>query len=130
MVELPPRIPLSRSTVMSKFAHAVSLFGLAFGSVAAGGCGASSEDMSSTVARIRVAHLSPDAPAVDICVAQHGTTAFSGPFLAAAGMKTGLTYGQVTNYMEIAPAQYDVRIVAPGAKNCATPLGGLADITN
>ena len=31
-----------------------------------------------TTARVRVAHVSPGAPAVDFCLARHGTTRFAG----------------------------------------------------
>ncbi len=36
-------------------------------------------------ARVRVAHLSPGAPAVDFCVAPAGSGEFAGPVLANAG---------------------------------------------
>ena len=93
----------------------------------ASGCGAVSEGEGN--ARIRVAHLSPDAPAVDFCLAEHGTTAWVGPTLANAGHASGLAYGNVTKYFDVAATQYDVRIVAPGAADCATALGGLPDFT-
>nr|HEX4316766.1 DUF4397 domain-containing protein [Kofleriaceae bacterium] len=81
-------------------------------------------------AHVRVAHLSPDAPAVDFCIAPHGTTTFIGPVLATNGGADGLSYGNVTKYLDLAPQQYDVRLVAPGAADCTTPLGGLADFTD
>ena len=87
-------------------------------------------DASSPTANLRVAHLSPGTPAVDFCLAVHGTTAFMGPVLAGRGALTGLAYGIVTQYLVVAAAQYDVRIVAPGATSCATSLNGLPDITN
>jgi hypothetical protein len=80
-------------------------------------------------ARLRVAHVSPGAPAVDFCLALHGTTRFSGPVIAAAGRAAGLAYGTVTRYFEVAPGRYDVRLVAPGAAGCAQPLAGLDDFT-
>lgn len=81
-------------------------------------------------ARIRVAHLSPDAPAVDFCIASAGTGEFAGPVLAGAGGIAGLSYSKVTKYLDVAPDQYDVRLVARGSKDCATSLGGLPDITD
>jgi len=81
-------------------------------------------------AQLRVAHLSPDAPAVDFCVAEHGTKDFTGPVLASNGAAAGLSYANVTKYIALPAAQYDVRLVAPGSSSCATPLGGLADFTN
>ena len=81
-------------------------------------------------ARVRVAHLSSDAPAVDFCLAPHGTETFTGPILATNGHATGLTYGNVTKYFDVEAIQYDVRIVAPGSADCATSLGGLPDFTD
>jgi hypothetical protein len=90
--------------------------------------GCTSEDTGS--ARLRIAHLSPDAPAVDICIAPHGSGTFTGPVLANAGAAAGLAYGSVTKYLDIDAQQYDVRVVAPGATSCNEAVGGLADITD
>jgi hypothetical protein len=79
---------------------------------------------------IRIAHLSPGTPAVDVCVALRGTGAFVGPVLAGAGLAKGLAYGEVTGYLSVPAGTYDVRLVAPGAASCARALAGLADITN
>lgn len=87
-------------------------------------------DGSNPIVNIRLAHLSPGAPAVDFCLAVHGTTVFTGPLLSGQGVLTGLPYAAVTKYQTVNAAQYDVRIVAAGATNCATSLGGLADQTN
>src|SRR5262245_58603572 len=81
-------------------------------------------------AHVRVAHLSPDAPNVDFCVAPHGTGDFTGPILATNGHLTGLPYGNVTKYFDLDADQYDVRLVAPGAADCKTALGGLPDFTD
>lgn len=91
--------------------------------------GCMDEEATST-ARLRIAHLSPDAPAVDVCIAPHGTGEFSGPVLAGAGAASGLSYGNVTKYLDVDAIQYDVRIVAPGSANCDRAVGGLADITD
>ena len=87
-------------------------------------------DGSATVANVRVAHLSPGAPAVDFCLATHGTTVFTGPVLSGQGVLTGLPYAAVTKYQTVTAGQYDLRIVAAGATSCATSLGGLPDQTN
>jgi hypothetical protein len=92
-------------------------------------CTASVGTTSST-AHVRVAHLSPDAPNVDFCVAPHGTTDFTGPILSSNGHLTGLPYGNVTKYFELPAEQYDVRLVAPGLSDCTQALGGLADFTD
>ena len=84
------------------------------------GCG--DVELAPVTARLRVAHLSPDAPAVDVCVAPHGTTDFICPVLANAGGPLGLSFGQLTKYIEIAPDQYDVRLVAPASVDCAHGL--------
>jgi hypothetical protein len=93
------------------------------------GCAADVDD-GATTARVRVAHLSPDAPPVDFCIAEAGTGAFVGPVLAGAGGLAGISYGHVTKYLDVAPAQYDVRLVAPAAADCSASLGGLPDFTN
>jgi hypothetical protein len=98
--------------------------------VLAAGCGAVQGPGAGGQAEVRVAHLSPDAPAVDFCVAAHGSSKFTGPVLSGAGYAAGLSYGQVTAYLPLAAEQYDVRLVAPGQASCATPLGGLADFTD
>jgi Domain of unknown function (DUF4397) len=76
-----------------------------------------------SVALIRVANWSPDAPAVDFCLAPHGTGAFRGPFVAGivgaeveAGLavdagSAGLAFPEVSSYVQVAPGQYDARIV-------------------
>lgn len=71
--------------------------------------------------KLRVAHLSPDAPAVDVCLAPAGTGRFAGPVLEQAGGAAGLDYGQVTRYLDVDAGAYDVRIVAASAPDCATP---------
>ncbi len=97
-------------------------------SVSLAGCMA--VDAPTSTARLRIAHFSPDAPAVDVCIAPHGTTDFTGPVLASAGGSAGLSYGNVTKYLDVEAIQYDVRIVAPGAANCDQAVGGLGDITD
>ena len=93
-----------------------------------GACGPDAPALGT--AHVRVAHLSPDAPNVDFCVAPHGTADFTGPLLTINGHLTGLPYGNVTKYFDLDSDQYDVRLVAPGAADCTTALGGLPDFTN
>ncbi|HMG52778.1 MAG TPA: DUF4397 domain-containing protein [Kofleriaceae bacterium] len=95
----------------------------------ASGCGTVADSPSTTAARVRVAHVSPGAPAVDFCLAPHGTTAFTGPILAGAGRAAGLSYATVTRYFDVDAVRYDVRLVAPGAASCTQPLAGLDDFT-
>ncbi len=79
-------------------------------------------------ARVRVAHLSPDAPAVDFCIAPAGTQAFAGPVLGGAGAPLGISYANVTRYVEVDAIRYDVRLVAPGAADCGRAL--VPDVTD
>lgn len=90
-------------------------------------CTASTSESGST-ARVRVAHLSPDAPAVDFCIAPSGTQDFTGPVLAGAGALNGVSYSRVTKYLEVEAQQYDVRLVNVGANDCSNGLG--PDTTN
>jgi hypothetical protein len=86
------------------------------------------------VAGIRVANWSPDAPAIDLCLARHGTNAFRGPMLGAflasdddAGV-AALSFPCASAYTYVSPGQYDARLVVAGAPNCAAGIG--ADVTN
>ncbi|HEX3480252.1 MAG TPA: DUF4397 domain-containing protein [Kofleriaceae bacterium] len=110
---MPEMLKLSQSTVACLLVTA---------------CGAVTTSPPAT-ARVRVAHVSPGAPAVDFCLARHGTTQFTGPILAGAGRAAGLSYSTVTRYFDVDAARYDVRLVAPGAASCAQPLAGLDDFT-
>ena len=95
------------------------------------GCNADVDDKTpptGETARVRVAHLSPDAPAVDFCIAPAGTGEFTGPVLASIGALNGISYGKVTKYLDVEAQQYDVRLVNVGANDCSKGLG--PDTTN
>lgn len=79
-------------------------------------------------AQIRVAHLSPDAPAVDVCVFTASDMLVAGPVLKAAGDIDGLAYPDATGYVPLPAGSYKFRIVAPNAANCDTALAGLPDV--
>jgi hypothetical protein len=86
------------------------------------------------VAGIRIANWSPDAPAIDLCVAPHGTSAFRGPMLGTffasdddAGL-AALSFPYASAYTYVSPGQYDARLVVAGATGCAAGIG--ADVTN
>lgn len=66
-------------------------------------------------ARVRVVHLSPDAPAVDVLV--DGAAAF-----------TGIPFGDVTGYAELPAGTYDVKVEPAGAGG-AGPFVIDADLT-
>ena len=84
---------------------------------------------TSTLAGIRIANWSPGAPAIDFCIAPHGTTAFQGPILANTAPAlvdagtcppgpVGLAFTEVSSYSLVPPQQYDVRLVVAGATSC------------
>jgi len=99
----------------------------AAGNSGSGGSGGSAGSSGTMMGRLRVAHLSPDAPAVDVCV--NPGSGFIGPVLAKAGDANGLAYPEVTSYVAVPAATYSVRIVAPGSTNCDAGLAGLPDVT-
>jgi len=74
-----------------------------------------------------VAHLSPNAPAVDFCLRTMGSASFGMPVLRGLMLNGGLAYTRVTQYLEIPAGQYQVRLVAPGSANCDTSLAGLPE---
>ncbi len=94
---------------------------------------------SSSRAFLRVANWSPDSPAIDLCVAPHGTLAFTGPITADLAASTDAGPGDVafpfvSAYVSVpAAVQYDAWVVVAGADTCAvsilpyaTPLPSLA----
>ncbi len=95
------------------------------GAVALAGCG-SDTTTNPTGIYVRVAHLSPNAPAVDFCV-KEGTGSFAGPVLKGIGVTGGLPYTGVTRYLTLPAGQYTVRLVAPTAMDCTASLAGLPD---
>lgn len=60
-------------------------------------------------AKIRVLHLSPDAPAVDV-------------FANGASVVSGLAFEQGTNYLEVPSGSYDIAVAPAGAGIAATVL--------
>ncbi len=74
---------------------------------------------------VRIAHLAPDLPPIDFCVAPHGTGAFQGPLLGQQANPDGggggsVSYGQIGAYLPVDPGAYDVRLVSGGATSCST----------
>jgi hypothetical protein len=89
----------------------------------AGEVGPASTGADMGIALIRIAHLSPNKPPIDVCLAPHGSGRFTGPILKPAGIPpNGLAYSQVSKYLSIGAGQYDVRIVDGGATTCAQSL--------
>jgi|GEM_PF-370768 uncharacterized protein DUF4397 len=72
---------------------------------------------------VRFGNLSPDAPAIDICVKQSTASSWGSPVLAANSISGGLTYPGMSKVIFIDPgASLDFRAVAPGG-TCDTPVG-------
>jgi hypothetical protein len=72
--------------------------------------------------RLRVAHLSPDTPAVDVAVAllaagSHGPLTDPGPDFV-----TGLSYGTVSDVVELLPGTYAVSVRAAGSARTVPPV--------
>ena len=77
---------------------------------------------------LRIADWAPDAPAVgfDICLAPQGTMTWMGPILATSlpagavgnGTANGVQFPWVTQYVPVAPGQYDVQVVTAGTQDC------------
>ncbi len=86
-----------------------------------------------TLALLRLANWSADSPAIDFCLAPHGTGAFQGPILGAtaaaiddAGVldagSGALSFPQASSYLVVDPAQYDARLVAAGSTDCSAMI--------
>jgi|CZKU01.1.fsa_nt_gi hypothetical protein len=109
---------------------------------------ADADDGAAPQAFVRLAHWSPDAPAVDVCFNPAGGTwsaqspalgqvavAPDGGAAADAGdagddgaaSATGVTFPSVTSYLIIAPGTYGVRLVAAGG-DCSTGLVDLPSV--
>jgi hypothetical protein len=112
--------------------------------------GDAGEDAAAPEAFVRLAHWSPDGPAVDVCFNPAGSS-FNDQTPALAQVVTnttddagtdaatlslvdggdggayGLTFPQVSTYLIIPPGTYDMRIVAAGSTDCSTGL--VADLT-
>lgn len=94
---------------------------------AGGGTGGAGGGMMAK-AMVRVAHLAPDAPAVDFCVQPEGG-AWVGPVLETVMAADGLSYPNVTKYLGLDESTYSVRLVDPAATDCTKSLADLPDIT-
>ena len=92
----------------------------------------------SALVGIRIAQWSSGSPAVDVCLATHGSNPFKGPMLqmataaqgdedAGEGGEPGLSFPEATTYFLMPPGQYDARFVVAGA-GCS--VGILSDATD
>jgi FlaG/FlaF family flagellin (archaellin) len=104
---------------------------------------ADATEAASPHAYARLAHWSPDAPAVDVCLAAQGTSfSAQAPQLAALGSAVdasadanpgdggaaGLVFPRVTSYFVVPPGSYTVRLVAAGAASCDTAIAELPSV--
>jgi len=83
-----------------------------------------------TVALLRIANWSPDAPAIDACIRLQGSTDFQGPLVRALASSSqvdsgaaGVSFPFVSAYAQVSPGQYDMRVVVAGASDCAAGVG-------
>lgn len=93
-----------------------------------------------SVSYVRVANWSFGAPAIDVCLAPHGTNAFQGPLVAAlaiaeldagdyeAGGPPPVSFAEVSAYIPVSPGSYDARLVVAGALGCSPGLLDLPSI--
>jgi hypothetical protein len=78
--------------------------------IEAGAPDGSTDAPPATKAQLRIAHLAPDAPAVKVCARAAGST---GAFAElTAGISGGLSYKQVSSYIEVDAGTYTAKIVA------------------
>jgi hypothetical protein len=100
------------------------VFGAVVGALVLSACGPMSTPQK---VLLRVAHLSPDAPAVDVCLKASSATAYTQPTLKGIGVTAGLSFAQITKALEVDAGTYDIKIVAPNAADCSTSLAGLPE---
>lgn len=79
-------------------------------------------------ARVRIAHLSPDAPPVDVCIAEAGSGNYRQPLLRSLGGAQGLSYSEVTTYVDLPTGAYHVRVILASATGCGA--GAVPDTLN
>ena len=81
---------------------------------------------------LRVALGTADFGVVDYCVAKHGTAKWNGPLLAPLvvgdAAAAGLSYLQVSAYVQLAPDTYDVRFVPAGSSDCGDQDSGVPTV--
>ncbi|AKT38767.1 DUF4397 domain-containing protein [Chondromyces crocatus] len=77
---------------------------------------------------LRVAHLSPNGAAFDVCLI-HGDERL-GPLMGGLGVEGGIKYTSVTRYFSFAPGTYTIRLVDVGALDCESHFLGASDMDN
>jgi hypothetical protein len=87
----------------------------------AGGAGGAGGSEPSTAHRVRLAHLSPNAPTLDLCLVDAGNVAV-GPLLAESG---ALLFPAASAYAEVPGGSYSVRVVDGSLGSCDEALAEL-----
>ena len=90
-------------------------------------------DAGPPTAYLRVANLAPGAPPVDVCIAQHGTTAYVGPIVASLasiasgvdGSTGSVAYPGASAYFSLDPGTYDAWLTTSGACDGSGPTTAL-----
>jgi hypothetical protein len=84
-----------------------------------------STDAGPSVLELRFANWAPDAPAIDVCLAPHGSSMLDGPLLAARAPAdagpAALAFPEVSAYLAYPRGAYDVRVV-PAGSDCAVGI--------
>jgi len=75
---------------------------------------------------VRFGNLSPDAPAIDVCVRPSGAQSWGSPVLAGNGLDAGLAFPAMSRVIFIDGGTLDFRSVPPGG-SCDTAVG--SDLT-
>lgn len=87
----------------------------------AGGSAGSGGAPVPELARVRIAHLVSDGPAVAVCARVHGTDT-GAPYAInvskdLGGLANGLTYKQVSGYISVPAGTYDIKVI-DASKDC------------
>lgn len=75
---------------------------------------------------VSIAHLSPDAPPIDLCLSG-GDDNYFGPVLKFAALTNSFAYRQILAPLDLAAGSTKYRIVRGDAIDCSTPLAGSVD---
>lgn len=82
--------------------------------------GSSDAAEGGAMARVRVAHLSPDAPAVQVCARVGGSGDYDIALTETlGGLSDGLSYKDVSAYIDVPAAQFDVKVITADT-DCAS----------
>ncbi|HUM09324.1 MAG TPA: DUF4397 domain-containing protein [Myxococcaceae bacterium] len=75
--------------------------------------------------QLRVAHLIPDGPAIDVCLKPDTAAAFGTPLVGGGG----LSYPSLSTRSGFDAGTYSVRLVQGGSTSCSSTLNGLGDVS-